>query len=226
MTAYDTVMTTTQRRLTRREFDRLYREMTGQKDYFNNLVMDLDDLGGNAYGIIARRCTKLTEKEARTVIKAIDCEGIGYEKRSNKLGFIIQQWFGRRSLADLTRNMVMLAPVCCALDRASELGDPNAEMLAAIWWSRENLESVPQGFREALFGPGKRRRNAMLGQAMNAVSDFQMPPEDREWFGANWKKVQPVWDRLCDDGTVNRSRAEALLKGASSIEPSLLDGAL
>jgi hypothetical protein len=211
--------------LTRRGFDRVFNEWKKSQHEFDTLGEDLYALGRNSERIIARRCAKLTEREAIAVLKALSYEGVGYDTSDNRIWAVVQRQFGRWTLASMTRKLVLLAPACCTLDRGE--GYPYPEMATALNWSREQIETVGQGLREELFGLSTRRRNTMLGHAVSLLSGSEIPDKDREWFGANWKSVLTVWDMLRNEDSVNRSRAEALISGASSdVPPVLLDGAL
>lgn len=185
---------------------------------------ELDALGKINYWLLARRCAKLTEREAISVVNAVCFDGLNHEPESaNSLSDAYQKIMIYLELNSTLSKLEQIVTVCCEL---SPIDDPYYEMLEASRESDSNVETARQELAESVFGLGRKRTNHLRGDAMNLLSDRRIPADEVEWFGANWKTVAPLWVFLSAEHTLTRARVEALLNKSEDTPSSLLDGVL
>lgn len=192
----------------------------------HNLVLasELYEIDRIKYWLLARRCAKLTEREAVSVVNAVCFDGLNNEpESSNSLSGAYQKVMIYLELNSTLSKLERIVAVCCEI---SPVDDPYYEMLEASRESDSNVETARQEIAESIFGLGRKRTNHLRGDAMNLLSDRRIPADEVEWFGANWKTVAPLWVFLSAEHTLTRARVEALLNKSEGTPSSLLDGVL
>lgn len=195
-------------------------------EYSRGLIGILDDLGPRSYEILESRCAKLTAREARSVIMALSQVNTDFEIHfQNPLKRPIEQAIARRQLAFEINKLSMIAPVCCAVVHPDR--DLALDMSTVSSLSEKKSESAWQTLKETVFGLSDSRKNQLRGDAIYLTSGCRTEAEESEWFGENWDRIQPIWEKLVVEKTVYRSRTEVLLdKGFEDVPDVLMDGAL
>jgi hypothetical protein len=177
------------------------------------------------YWLLARRCAKLTEREAVSVVNAVCFYGLNHAPETENLF-----WDTYEKITSYLALNFKLSKLTCIVTACCEVtpidNDPYYEMYRASDNSDTGVETIKQAFLENIFGLGRKRTNHLRGDAMNLISDRRIPAEEVEWFGANWKTVAPLWGILSDERTLTRARVEALLNESDGTPSSLLGGVL
>jgi hypothetical protein len=208
-----------------RGFHLLLKQMTLEQPELP-FTYQLSTYGSRASRIMSRRCSKLTHRQALTVIKAV-AQGSAHfipvdsndpTKRS------IQRQLALLQLTFETNIMVAMAPAACAFDPWENT--PSSEMATISAHSRGRL-TMWQAFKESVCGLPTQQANKMCGDIISYLNDDVISESEREWFGANWRNVLPLWETLLESGSVSRSRFEAMRdKTFSEVPTVLMDGAL
>lgn len=208
-------------------FKRMYVEsQTTGDNRTHNLILaaELSEIDRVKYWLLARRCAKLTEREATSVVNVVCFDGLNNEpESSNIFSGAYQKIMIYLELNSTLSKLERIVTACCEI---SPVDDPYYEMLEASRDSESSVGTARQELLESVFGLDRKRTNHLCGDAMNLLSDRRIPADEVEWFGANWKTVAPLWVFLSAERTLTRARVEALLNKSEGTPSSLLDGVL